>query len=348
MNINKKTKIVCTIGPATESADKIEKLIEAGMDIARFNFSHDDFGIHEKRFDTLKKVEKKMGRPVLIMQDLCGPKIRVGTFKDGMTELKQDQTFILTTDNIEGGNEKVSINYSGLTKEIKAGDVILLQDGTRKLEVMEINGNDIITKVIIGGKVLNRVGMNIPGAGLSLGSITEKDIRDIEFGVKNKIDLIALSFVRNAGDIIHLRQILKDKGLTSRIIAKIETPEALNDIDEIIKEADGIMVARGDLSIEIPAEEVPLVQKTIIYKCNVSNKPVIVATQMMESMVKNPVPTRAEVSDVANAIIDGADAVMLSEETAIGEFPIETVKEMAEIAMRIESEVHIRDKVNEF
>ncbi|MFA6404754.1 MAG: pyruvate kinase [Candidatus Paceibacterota bacterium] len=348
MNIAKKTKIVCTIGPATESADKIEKLIQAGMDIARFNFSHDKFEVHERRFDTVKEVEKKIGKSIKIMQDLCGPKIRVGTFKGGMVELKQDQTFTLTTDDIEGGNEVVSINHSGLPKEIKVGNIVLLQDGTRKLEVMEINGNEIITKVIIGGKVQNNVGMNIPGAGLSLDSITEKDMRDIEFGVKNKVDLVALSFVRNAGDIIHLKQILKDKGLTSRIIAKIETPEALKDIDEIIKEADGIMVARGDLSIEVPAEEVPLIQKTIIYKCNVSNKPVIVATQMMESMVKNPIPTRAEVSDVANAIIDGADAVMLSEETAIGEYPIETVKEMAEIAMRIESEVHIRDKVTEF
>ncbi|MBU6427122.1 pyruvate kinase [Patescibacteria group bacterium] len=348
MNLGKKTKIVCTIGPASESAEKMEQLAEAGMNVARLNFSHGDFNEHQRRVDNIKKVTVKTGKTIAILQDLCGPKIRIGTFKDGMITLHEGQQFTLTTEEVEGTSDKVHVNYADLPKEVKKGGFIMLQDGTKKLEVVKVDGNDIVTRVVIGGRLSNHKGVNVPGANLSLSSLTDKDRADIEFGVKNKADFVALSFVRKAGDIQELRSILRQKGSNSHIIAKIETPEALADIDGIIEAADGVMVARGDLAIEIPAEEVPLVQKLIIHKCNSAGKPVITATQMMESMVKNQTPTRAEISDVANAIIDGTDAVMLSEETAIGDFPVEAVEVMTRIAQRIEREVYTRDTIAEY
>jgi len=348
MKIGKKTKIVCTIGPATESEEKLTELINAGMNVARLNFSHGDFAEHQNRVDTIRKICEKNNEVVAIVQDLCGPKIRIGTFKDNAITLVRGEKFILTTDDFEGTQEKVHINYPALPKEVKPGIFIMLQDGTKKLEVVEVKGNDIITKVISGGRLSGRKGVNVPGANLSVKSLTEKDRSDLEFGIKNKVDFVALSFVRNSSDIIELREILNKAGSKAHIIAKIETPEALNDIDAIIDASDAIMIARGDLAIEIPAEEVPLVQKLIIHKCNSAGKPVITATQMLESMVKNPVPTRAEISDIANAIIDGTDAIMLSEETTLGDFPIAAVEIMTKVALRVEKEVFNRDTIAEY
>ncbi len=348
MNLGKKTKIVCTIGPSTESEEKLEALVGAGMNVMRLNFSHGDFAEHQNRVDRIRKVMSKTGKTVAILQDLSGPKIRIGTFKDKMIVLTPGQMFTLTTDEIEGTEEKVHVNYPELPKEVKPGTFITLQDGTKKLQVMEVKGNDILTKVIVGGRLANRKGVNVPGANLSIKSLTDKDREDLEFGVKNKVDFMALSFVRNSSDIVELREILEKKGSRAQIIAKIETPEALGDIDAIIEQSDAIMIARGDLAIEIPAEEVPIVQKLIIHKCNSIGKPVITATQMLESMIKNPIPTRAEVSDIANAIIDGTDAIMLSEETTLGDFPVEAVEMMTRIAMRVEGEVYTRDTIAEY
>ncbi len=348
MTPGKKTKIVCTIGPVTESADKLAELVSAGMNVMRLNFSHGDFAEHQGRVDNLRKVMKESGKAVGILQDLCGPKIRIGTFQDKMITLHEGKTFTLTTDEIEGTEERVHVNYPQLPKEVKKGTIIMLQDGTKRLEVQEVKGNDIVTTVMIGGKLSGRKGVNVPGANLSISAMTDKDKSDVEFGIKNNVDFVALSFVRRASDIRELREILDKAGSKAQIIAKIETPEALGCIDEIISLSDGLMVARGDLAIEIPAEEVPLVQKLIISKCNAVGKPVITATQMLESMIKNPVPTRAEVSDIANAIIDGTDAIMLSEETTLGDYPVEAVKIMSKVACRVESEVYTRDTITEY
>lgn len=348
MNIGKKTKIVCTIGPATESEEKLEELVKAGMNVARLNFSHGDFDEHQRRVDRIRKICDKTANVIAIIQDLCGPKIRIGSFKNGSINLNRGDTFILTTEDIEGTEERVHINYEELPKEVKPGTPIMLQDGTKRLEVVEVKGNDIITKVISGGRLSGRKGVNVPGANLSVKSLTDKDKKDLEFGIKNKVDFVALSFVRNSSDIRELREILVKAGSDAQIIAKIETREALDDIDEIIKETDAIMIARGDLAIEIPAEEVPLVQKLIIHKCNSAGKPVITATQMLESMVKNPVATRAEISDIANAIIDGTDAIMLSEETTLGDFPVSAVEVMTKVALKVEKEVFTRDTIAEY
>lgn len=348
MNLGKKTKIVCTIGPVTESKEKLAELVEAGMNVMRLNFSHGDFAEHQNRVDNIRHVMKETGKTVAILQDLCGPKIRIGSFKDKMIQLVAGQTFTLTTDKIEGDETRVHINYPELPREVKVGGSIMLHDGTKRLEVTKIEGNNIITKVIVGGRLANNKGVNVPGANLSISALTDKDKKDVEFGIKNKVDFVALSFVRRKADIDELRAILDKAGSKAHIIAKIETPEALEVIDEIIAAADGIMIARGDLAIEIPAEEVPLTQKLIIHKCNSVGKPVITATQMLESMIKNPVPTRAEVSDIANAIIDGTDAIMLSEETTLGDFPVEAVKIMTKIATRIEGEVYTRDTIAEY
>ncbi len=348
MNLGKKTKIVCTIGPSTETLEKLTDLVENGMNVMRLNFSHGSFEEHQERVVTIREIMKKSGKIVAIMQDLAGPKIRIGTFKEKTIMLTPGQTFTLTTDEFEGTSEKVHINYPELPKEVKAGNPIMLQDGTKKLEVVEVKGNDIITKVIVGGRLSSHKGVNVPGAHLSVKSLTDKDREDLEFGIKNEVDFVALSFVRHASDIVELREILDKRGCKAQIIAKIETPEALNEIDAILEKADGLMIARGDLAIEIPAEDVPIVQKLLIHKCNSIGKPVITATQMLESMVKNPVPTRAEVSDIANAIIDGTDAIMLSEETTLGDFPVEAVKIMTRIALRVEGEVYTRDTIAEY
>lgn len=345
MNNTKKTKVVCTIGPATESEKVLAELVDAGMNVMRLNFSHGDFAEHQVRVDNIRKIIKKTGKPIAILQDLAGPKIRIGEFEKGLTVLKEGAKFTLTVDKIIGNDEKVSINYPLFAKEVKVGDPILLHDGKKKLEVIEIKGNDVICKVIVGGEIKNKRGVNLPGSDLSVSSITDKDRKDLLFGVKNDVDYFALSFVRRPEDITELQAILAKKKCSARIVAKIETPQALKHIDEIIKLSDGIMVARGDLAIEIPAEDVPIVQKMIIQKCNQAGKPVITATQMLESMINSPVPTRAEVSDVANAILDGTDAIMLSEETTLGQYPVKAVQMMTRIAERIENDSHYRELV---
>jgi len=342
MNLGKKTKIVCTIGPATESTQTLEQLVLAGMNVMRLNFSHGDFAEHQGRVDNLHKVMKKLNKPVAILQDLGGPKIRIGTFKDekGIV-LKDGQTFTLTTNESEratGDIHRVFINYPKLPSEVKVGGTIMIHDGRKRLEITKIKGNDIVCKVIVGGPLTGKKGVNLPDAELTIHALTTKDRKDLEFGLKNKVDFFALSFVRRPEDIHELRAILKKAKSDARIIAKIETPQALNCLEAIVEAADGIMVARGDLAIEIPAEEVPIAQKRMIDLCIAAGKPVIVATQMLESMIKSPIPTRAEVSDVANAIKDGTDAIMLSEETTLGEFPVEAVKVMTKIALRVEQD----------
>lgn len=332
----KKTKIVATIGPATASKEKLEELLRDGMNVMRLNFSHGDFEEHARKVVNLRSAMRTTGIRAAILQDLGGPKIRIGDFKADSIELIPGKTFILTTDHVEGDEKKVSIQYKNLPKEVKKGHIIYLYDGKRKLEVMKVEGNDIVCKVMVGGNIKGRRGVNLPDSELSIGSLTKKDMHDLEFGLKYDVDFIALSFVRRPEDIDKLRAILKKKKSGAKIIAKIETPQAIRNLDEIISKADGIMVARGDLAIEVPAERVPLIQKMIIEKCNNLGKPVITATQMLESMIKNPTPTRAEVSDVANAILDGTDAIMLSEETALGDYPVEAVRMMSKIAREIE------------
>ncbi len=336
--ITKKTKIVCTIGPATESEEMLTKLVMSGMNVMRLNFSHGDFAEHQGRINNIKKVQEKLGQPIAVLQDLAGPKIRIGKFEKGLTVLKEGAFFTLTTKDIVGNDEKVSINYPTFSKEIKIGDAVLLHDGKKKLQVVDIKGDEVKCKVIVGGEIKDRRGVNLPDTDLTISALTAKDMTDLEFGIKNKVDFYALSFVRRPEDITELREILKRKKSDAHIIAKIETPQAVANFDKILALVDGVMVARGDLAIEIPAENVPSVQKMIIKKCNVAGKPVITATQMLESMITSPVPTRAEVSDVANAILDGTDAVMLSEETTLGQFPVQAVEVMTKVAKKIEGD----------
>lgn len=348
MNLGKKTKVVCTIGPASGGVHRLSELVGAGMNVMRLNFSHGTHEEHQVRINDIREVMKKTGKIVAVLQDLSGPKIRVGSFKDKMIMLREGQKFTLTTQEVQGDENRVYINYHELPKEVKAGSVIMLDDGTKRLEVESVEGSEIVTKVMVGGRLTDHKGVNVPGANLSMKSLTDKDREDVKFGIKNNVDFVALSFVRRESDVKELREILNKAGSQAGIVAKVETPEALENIDAIIEASDAVMVARGDLAIEIPAEEVPLVQKLVIHKCNEVGKPVITATQMLESMLKNPVATRAEVSDVANAIIDGTDAVMLSEETALGDFPVEAVKMMTKIAQRVEKEVYTRDTIAEY
>lgn len=328
----KKTKIVATIGPASESEAMLESLVKAGMNVCRLNFSH---GAHEEHFEKVKnirKVAEKLATPIAILQDLSGPKIRIGDFYQERVMLKKGGLFTLTTKACVGDETKAFVNYTALPKEIKKGDSILLDDGKKRLEVLSVSGTEIKCRIIVGGETKGRRGVNLPGVSLKISCLTAKDKKDVLFGIEHKVDYVALSFVRRASDIRELRAILTKAKSTAKIIAKIETQEAIENIDSIISETDGVMVARGDLAVEVPAQEVPILQKMIIEKCNIAGKPVIVATQMMESMIKSPVPTRAEVSDVANSILDGADAVMLSEESALGEYPVETVQMMSNVA----------------
>lgn len=341
----KKTKIVATIGPVTENTKALTDLAMAGMNVMRLNFSHGDFAEHQKRVNLWKAVAKKTGLTLSVLQDLGGPKIRIGEFKTDSIVLKPGAKFTLTTEKVIGNESKVFVNYPKLPKEVKVGGTLLLDDGKKALKIIKIKGKEIECKVLVGGEIKGRRGVNAPGANLSISSITAKDKKDIEFGIKNKVDFMALSFVRRAEDITELKEILKKNKSKASVIAKIETEEAVENIDEIIKVADGIMVARGDLAIETPAEKVPGVQKMIIRKCNDIGKPVITATQMLESMVENPVPTRAEISDIANAILDGTDAIMLSGETTLGKNPIEAVKVMSKVALEMEKNYPERKKL---
>ncbi len=336
-NLSRRTKIVCTIGPSSNSAPVVAELLKAGLDVARINFSHGTYKEHARCINTLRLTAKQLGLPVAIMQDLPGPKDRTGKVKKGGVVLKAGDVFILTTSPVLGDEHQVSVDLPGLPKHVKLGDTVFLGDGTIELEIKAISTRGIKCKVVTGGRLSDNQGVNVPGANLGVTSITEDDWRHLDFGVKHAIDFVAISFIKEAEDILKVRRFLKEKQATSMLIAKIERREALENLDEILEVADGVMVARGDLGIDIPIQKVPIAQKQIIQKCNRLGKPVIVATQMLESMVDAPRPTRAEVTDVANAIFDGADAVMLSEETAIGQYPVEAVNMMAQVALEAEA-----------
>ncbi len=337
---NGRTKIVCTIGPATQSVEQLVRLIDAGMDVARLNFSHGSHDDHLAAMQNIREACKQTGEHIAVLQDLCGPKIRTGTLKNKKAELKEGSTIVFTTEEIEGDEHRVSTAYKELPQDVKPGDSILLDDGKLCVRVVSTAKTEVVCTVETGGILGEHKGMNLPGVKLSTPSLTEKDIDDLEFGLKNDVDYIALSFVRSADDIRslreHCRMLVKH---FVPIIAKIEMADAIRAIDEIISESDAVMVARGDLGVEMPPEEVPVLQKMIVRKCNEAGKPVIIATQMLESMIENPRPTRAEASDVANAVLDGADAVMLSAETSVGKYPIETVRTMNNIILRTEQQI---------
>lgn len=335
----KKTKIVGTIGPASESEEVLKELFLNGLDVCRLNFSHGSHEEHKKRIDTIKKIRQELNLPIAIMLDTKGPEIRIGDFKDGIVEIEEGDIFTLTTRDILGDKNIVSVSYKGLPNDVKIGTKILIDDGLVELEVMEIiDGTDIKCRALNSGTLKNRKGVNVPNVKINLPAVTEKDINDIIFGIENEVDFIAASFVRKASDVLEIRKILEENGGDYiEIIAKIENQEGVDNIDEILAVADGIMVARGDLGVEIQTEEIPIVQKELIKKANLAGKPVITATQMLDSMIRNPRPTRAEVTDVANAILDGSSAIMLSGETAAGKYPVEAVKTMYNIAVRTEA-----------
>ncbi|MFD1779705.1 pyruvate kinase [Fredinandcohnia salidurans] len=336
----RKTKIVCTIGPASESIEKLVALANAGMNVARLNFSHGDFEEHGARIKNIREAAKITGKNIAILLDTKGPEIRTNTMENGAIELVEGSTVTLSMEEVIGTPEKFSITYPGLIEDVHPGSRILLDDGLIGLEVVEINQQkrEILTKVLNSGTLKNKKGVNVPGVRVNLPGITEKDAKDIIFGIQQDVDYIAASFVRRASDVLEIRELLEENnGEAIQIIPKIENQEGVDNIDEILEVSDGLMVARGDLGVEIPAEEVPLVQKDLIKKCNALGKPVITATQMLDSMQRNPRPTRAEASDVANAIFDGTDAIMLSGETAAGTYPVEAVQTMHNIASRAES-----------
>ncbi len=333
----RKTKIVCTIGPASESTEILSKLMHAGMDVARLNFSHGTYEEHAQRISRIRGAAAKVNKHIGIMLDIKGPKIRTGKIADGSAELQDGAYITLTIDPVDvGTKDRVWISYAGLVEDVYKGAPIRIDDGLIGLEVIEVKGHDIVCVVTNGGTLKDNKGINVPGVTLRIPGVTDKDKADIRFGIEQGVDFIAASFVRKAGDVLEVRRILEEGSYHADIISKIETQEGLERLDEIVEVSDGVMVARGDLGVEIPTEEVPLAQKRIISLCNRSGKPVITATQMLDSMQRNPRPTRAEASDVANAIFDGTDAIMLSGETAAGRYPYEAVKTMAQIAIRAE------------
>lgn len=337
----RKTKIVCTIGPTSENEEMLSKLISNGMNAARLNFSHGSYEEHGRRIELVKKLRKNTNKPIGIILDTKGPEIRTGNFKNNGLDLIEGQKFTLTTRQLEGDESICSVSYEKFHEDLKPGDRVLISDGLIELVVDSIEGYDIHCTVVNGGPIGNHKNINVPNVSINLPAVTEKDINDIRFGIENGIDIIAASFVRKASDVLAIRKVLEDNGGRGiQIISKIENQEGVDNIDEIIRLSDGIMVARGDLGVQIPVEEVPIVQKMIIEKCNMAGKPVITATQMLDSMIRNPRPTRAEASDVANAILDGTDAIMLSGETANGKYPAETVSTMARIALKAENSIN--------
>ena len=330
-----KTKIVATVGPASNSKDMLRALIKEGVDVFRLNFSHGTHEDHFKVIQNVRELNKELGTKICLLQDLQGPKIRVNEMEPNVT-IERGQDLIITTKEVLGNNKIVSTSYKNLPMDCKVGDMILIDDGKIELKVKEVRSDEVLTEVVYGGLLKSRKGINLPFTKVSAPSLTEKDLKDLEFGIQNDVDWIALSFVRKAFDIQSMRAIIDSHGSAARIVAKIEKPEALSNIDEIIAETDGVMVARGDLGVEIWMEEVPMVQKMLVEKCNRAGKPVIVATQMMESMIENPRPTRAETNDVANAVMDGADALMLSAETASGKYPLEVIRSMVRTVASVE------------
>lgn len=337
----KKTKIICTIGPTSENEEVLRELMLAGLNVVRLNLSHGNHEEHKKRIDTIKKLREELELPIGIMLDTRGPEIRLGKFNAHEVHLEEGQYFTLTTRDILGDETIVNVGYEGLPKDVKKGDIILIDDGLIELKVVEIKDeSDILCLVQNGGLVEDHKGVNVPGVKVSLPAVTQKDYDDILFGIENGIDFIAASFIRKPENVLEIRKILEENGGEHiHIISKIENQEAVDNIDEILKVSDSLMVARGDLGVEITTEEIPIIQKQLIRKCNEVGKPVITATQMLDSMIRNPRPTRAEVTDVANAIFDGTDAIMLSGETAAGKYPLESVKTMYNIAMKAESAI---------
>lgn len=334
---NKKTKIVCTIGPASESIDTLKELIKSGLNVCRLNFSHGNYEEHGKRIDNIKAARNEMKLPIAILLDTKGPEIRTGKFSSPEVNLVEGQNFIITMEEVLGDETKCTVSYKELVNDVKPGNQILIDDGLVGLAVKEIKGEEILCIVQNAGTIKDNKGVNVPNVKINLPAITPKDKKDIEFGIEQGIDFIAASFVRKASDVLAIREILEENNATNiQIISKIENQEGVDNIDEILEVSDGLMVARGDLGVEIPTEDIPIVQKELIKKCNILGKPVITATQMLDSMIRNPRPTRAEVTDVANAIFDGTDAIMLSGETAAGKYPLESVKTMASIAIRAE------------
>lgn len=334
----KKTKIIATMGPASIDKNILRQMFEEGVNVCRLNFSHGSHEVHAETIDLVRSLNEETGYNVAILGDLQGPKIRTGKITDNGVELIEGSVVKIVTEDFLGTASRFSINYSQLPRDVKAGERILLDDGKLSLEIIESNGVDTITaKVIFGGKLSSHKGVNLPNTKISMPCLTEKDLVDLDFALSKQIDWIGLSFVRSSEDIIQLKGIIEKNHAKAKVIAKIEKPEALEDIDEIINECDGIMVARGDLGVEVPFQNVPLIQKMLINKCILKAKPVIVATQMMESMITASSPTRAEVNDVANAVLDGADAVMLSGETSVGKYPVEVIKAMANIVKEMET-----------
>jgi pyruvate kinase len=331
-----KTKIVCTVGPASNTPEAIEQLMLAGMNVARLNFSHGSQAEHGRVIALIRQISRRLGKSVAILQDLAGPKIRIGPIRSGPANLEPGKLFTLTARKVSGNAQVASISYPSMVADVRKGDILLLSDGALELEVVAVDGKDIRCKVVIGGPLNSFKGINLPTRTLKTPTLTLKDKEDLKFGLRNDVDYVAMSFVRNAEDIAKARRYMKRCGRFAPVIAKIEKHEALDHMDAIVEAADGLMVARGDLGVETPLEKIPQVQKALIRKSQAAGKPVITATQMLRSMVDSPRPTRAEVTDVANAILDGTDAVMLSEETAVGKYPIDAVRTMVRIAQEAE------------
>ena len=335
--IDPKTKIVATIGPASAAPEVLRSMMQSGMDVCRLNFSHGNYAFYEELIRNIRAVSAELGLNTAILADLQGPKMRVGEMADGPIMLEEGAELIITTEPIKGRPGMVSTSYTQFPQDVKKGELVLLDDGKLRLEVVATDGKTTVTtRVLNGGPLSANKGLNLPNTKISLPCLTDKDKQDLDFALEHDVDWVGLSFVRNARDIIELKGIIHQREKHARVVAKIEKPEALNDIDEIIRESDALMVARGDLGVEIPMEQVPLVQKDIIKRCLAHHRPVIVATQMMESMITNITPTRAEVNDVANAVLDHADAVMLSAETSVGRYPVEVVKAMNKILLEME------------
>lgn len=333
----KRTKIVCTIGPASEGRDTLIGMAKAGMNVCRLNFSHGNYDEHQKRIDTIKSVREELNIPLAIMLDTKGPEIRLGKLKEDVYTLVAGEEFILTTEQIVGDNHRASVSYEGLADDVQKGTQILIDDGLIELVVSKVEGTEIHTQVLNAGEIKSNKGVNVPNAVINLPALIEKDIEDLKFGIKNGVDFVAASFIRKADDVVGIRKVLEENGGDwIKIIAKIESREGVDNLQKILQVADGIMVARGDLGVQLKAQEIPLIQKRMIRLSNQYGKPVITATQMLDSMTRNPRATRAEVTDVANAVLDGSDAVMLSGETAAGKYPVLSVQTMADIAVAVE------------
>lgn len=337
MKIQNKTKVVATLGPATSEWDTLNKLIDAGVDVCRLNFSHGDYEFQGDLIRKIRRINDEKGYNLAILADLQGPKMRVREVENNAIPLEDGETFVISTDKGIGKKGLVYIQYEGFAKDVKPGERVLVDDGKIVLEVVSSNGkNEVTVTVINGGTLSSKKGVNLPNTKISLPCLTDKDKEDLDFILEHDVEWIGLSFVRSASDIIELKHIISSRGKSAKVVAKIEKPEAIDDIDEIIQETDAIMVARGDLGVEIPMQEVPLIQKELVRKCKHASKPIIIATQMMESMITNYNPTRAEVNDVANAIMDGADAVMLSGETSVGKFPVRVIESVQKIIENVE------------